>query len=238
MIRQLVLVLSIVIDLVMMTSAAAAAGSNCKLVRIDEWPVRLARNHLIIDGAINNEKIGIMLDTGSMGTLIFRSTATRLHLDTTSARGRVFGVGGESGIEIAQVREIRIGGVAHKGWPMIVAGEHDFGENVALVLGEDFFQRTDVEFDLAHNAVRLFQPLDCEGVSLAYWASADVGEVEIERLSEAKPQIVLPVKINGQSLQALLDCGAAVSMLSTAAAARLGVTAETPGVSPSAAPPG
>ena len=38
------------------------------------------------------------------------------------------------------------------------------------------------------------------------------------------------MKINDQSLDALLDCGAAVSILTKAAAARLGITPETPGV--------
>jgi len=209
---------------------AAAAGSNCKLVRIEEWPVRLVNNRLLIDGAINDEKIEILLDTGAMRTLIFRTAAKRLRLETRPARGLMFGVGGETKVETAEPNEIRIGQVAHKGWPMFVAGEHDPGGNVALILGEDFFQQADVEFDLAHNAVRLFQPLDCHGASLAYWASGTAGEVEIERVRESNPQIILPVKINDQSLDALLDCGAAVSILTKAAAARLGITPETPGV--------
>jgi len=213
----------------MATGTTAATGSHCQMVRIEEWPVRLVRNHLIIDGAINNEKIGIMLDTGAMSTLIFRSAARRLNLNTRQAMGHVLGIGGESEVEIAQVDEIKIDKVAVKGWPMLVAGEHDPGDNVALILGEDYFQQTDVEFDLAHNAVRLFQPLDCDGVSLAYWASG-AGEIEIEAVNGATPQIVLTVKINDQTVRALLDCGATISLLSKATAVRLGVTAETPGV--------
>jgi predicted aspartyl protease len=224
------LVALITVALVTTAGAAAAAGSKCKLVQIEEWSVRLAHNLLLIDGAINDEKIEILLDTGSTSTLIFRAAAKRLHLDTRSARGVMFGVGGDSKVEIAEPNQIRIGQVSHKGWPMLVAGENDPGGKIALILGEDFFQQADVEFDLAHNAVRLFQALDCDGVSLVYWTSGDAGEVEIERISEAKPQIVLPVKINGQSLEALLDCGTATSVLSKAAAARLGVTPETPGV--------
>lgn len=231
MMKQLVaLAASVAAALMVVTGAAAATGSTCKLARIEEWPVRLMNNLLLIDGAINDEKIGILLDTGSMSTLIFRAAATRLHLDTRPAPGLMFGVGGESDLEIAQPNEIRIGQVAHKGWPMLVGGEHDPGNNVALILGEDFFQLADVEFDLAHNAVRLFQAVDCDNVSLAYWANGGAGEVEIESLSEAQPQIILPVKINGQSLRAQLDSGATASILSRAAAARLGVTPETPGV--------
>ena len=216
--------------LVVVTGVAAATGSTCKLARIEEWPVRLMNNVLLIDGAINDEKIGILLDTGSVQTLIFRAAAKRLHLDTRPTRDQMVGVGGETDIEIAQPNEIRIGQVAHKGWPMFVAGERDPGNNIALILGEDFFQQVDVEFDLAHNAVRLFQPLDCDKVSLAYWASGDAGEAEIESLSEAQPEIILTVKINGQSLRAKLDSGASTSILSKAAAAGLGVTPETPGV--------
>ena len=228
--RLALLAAPIAIALAMAIATAAAAGSNCKMVRIEEWPVRLEKNRLLIDGAVNGEKIGILLDTGSMSSLIFRTAARRLRLETHPTGGQVVGVGGKSNVEIAQPDELRIGQVAHKGWPMLVAGEHDPGDNVALILGEDFFQRTDVEFDLAHNAVRLFQPMDCDGVSLAYWASGDASQVEIERFSEAKPQIIVPVKINGRSLQALVDSGAAVSLLSTTAAARLGVTEQTPGV--------
>lgn len=57
---------------------------------------------------------------------------------------------------------------------MLVAGEHDPGYDVAVLLGEDFFDQVDLEFDLAHKAVRLFQPKDCDRVSLAYWASGDI----------------------------------------------------------------
>ena len=211
-------------------SVATKAGT-CKLVLIEEWPVRLASNELHIDGAINNEKIGVLLDTGAMKTLILRAAARRLHLDTRSVPGaRVVGVGGESDVEVAEPQEISLGQVVHKGWPMLVTGAHDFGANIALILGEDFFQHVDVEFDLAHNALRLFQPRDCDGVPLAYWTSGAFGEAEIETLNEAQPQIVLQVKINGESLDALLDSGASASMLSSGTAARLGVTTQTPGV--------
>ena len=111
-----------------------------------------------------------------------------------------------------------------------ILADRDFGGNIALILGEDFFQHVDVEFDLAHNAVRLFQPRDCDGVPLAYWTSGAFGEAEIETLNEAQPRIVLQVKINGESLDALLDSGASASMLSSGTAARLGVTTQTPGV--------
>jgi hypothetical protein len=49
---------------------------------------------------------------------------------------------------------------------------------------------------------------------------------------ESGSRIVLPVKINGESIRALLDSGAATSILALDDARRLGVTPETPGSVP------
>ena len=211
--------------------ADAGAADSCKLVKIADWPIRLERNRLLVDGAINGQKIAVMLDTGSMKTLILRAAAVRLGLSLSDAtRERLFGVGGETKVEVAVVDEFRVGQAVQKQMRMLVAGEHDLGDQVAVLLGEDFFQRFDVEFDLAHNAVRLFQPKDCDGVSLAYWANTGAGEVEFEALNEMRPRIILPIQINGEPLKAMLDSGASLSVLEKADAARVGVTPETSGV--------
>ena len=216
---------------VAVASMAVAAVSNCKMIQTADWPVRLERNHLIVDGAINGQKIGIMLDTGATRSLILRSATERLGLTRKVARGyRMFGVGGETHVESADVDEFKIGQFTRKNWRVLVAGERDFGPDVAFLLGDDFFHQVDVEIDLAHGAVRLFQPKDCDGVSLAYWGTDGAGEAEIERVDDAHPQIILTVQINGQPMRALLDSGAATSVLNKSDAARLGVTPETPGV--------
>jgi predicted aspartyl protease len=210
-------------------SGTVAAAANCTLVKIADWPVQLDRNHLIIDGAINGQKIRAILDTGATRTLIFRGAAERLGLSRQqSRRVRMFGVGGETDVETALVEEFRLDQTVRKNWRVIVAGEHDFGADV--LLGEDFFQHVDIEFDLAHNAVRLYEPRDCDGATLAYWANRDVGEVKIEAVNDARPQIVLTVQINGRPVEAELDSGAAITMLDKLEAARLGVTPEMPGV--------
>jgi len=227
--RRYFLAASVAIALAV-ASIAVAVASNCKLVQVDEWPIRLERNHLLVDGAINGQKIGVMLDTGAMRSFIPRSTATRLSLRRQPTRYATFGVGGNSYLDIVYLKEFRIGQSTRKDWGVFSAGEKDFGANVGFILGDDFFSQVDVEFDLAHNAVRLFQPKDCNGASLAYWAPDDHSDVAIERVDDFHPQIVLPTLINGQPLKALLDSGSPTSVLTKSAAARLGVTPETPGV--------
>src|SRR5258707_12323197 len=44
---------------------AGAAVSSCKLVKLEDWPIRVQRNLLLVDGAINGQKISVILDTGA-----------------------------------------------------------------------------------------------------------------------------------------------------------------------------
>lgn len=205
---------------------AAAASGKCKLLRIAEWPVKLDRNRVLVQGEINGQPIDIQLDTGADRSLILRSAAVRLGLAPRNSEGnRMFGIGGETRVEEAYVDELRIGGAVNKGLSILVAGEHEHN-NVALLLGADFFENVDVEFDLPHKAVRLYQSRDCGGVPLAYWADGGAAELPMEPRSK----IVLPVKINGEPMRAMLDSGAATSIVAADDARRLGVTPETPGV--------
>jgi tetratricopeptide (TPR) repeat protein/predicted aspartyl protease len=212
-------------------SVAALAAVDC-IARIAEWPVRFSPgNTLLIDGAINGHNVDIALDTGAMFTIIMRSEALRLGLKPSWTRGfRMSGVGGETEVEHVLIDEFRIGQATRKDWYMFVAGEQDMRGAFSVLLGDDFFHRLDVEFDLANNAVRLYQSNGCGGASLAYWAKGDVGEVAIEPFNERQPRIFVKVKISGQPVRALLDSGAANSLLDKTVAARLGAKPGAPGV--------
>ncbi|HKE38912.1 MAG TPA: retroviral-like aspartic protease family protein [Casimicrobiaceae bacterium] len=205
-------------------------AAECRMLQIGELPVRLAHNKLIVDGELNGQKIGVALDTGTTRTFLLRSSAERLGLRHDQVRGlRMFGIGGETNVESALVNEFKIGQASRTGWRMLVEGEHPLSD-IDVFLGDDFFNSIDIEFDLAHRSVRLFQTKDCEGVSLAYWARDGASQVEIEPVDPVRPQIVLTVRIDGQPLRALLDSGATISLLDKPAASGLGITPETSGV--------
>jgi len=141
----------------------------------------------------------------------------------------MFGIGGEIDLESTFVEELKIGQIARKGRRTLVSSENDLGDSVAVFLGEDFLRQVDVEFDLSHGVVRLFEPRDCSVASLAYWAD-HASAIEIDAVDDARPQIRFTVRINGKPLRALLDSGATVSVLDRPDASLLGVTPETPGV--------
>jgi hypothetical protein len=207
------------------SAAAQGAGPQCQLVKLADWRVQPIDPGPVVEAAINGQKAGMLLDTGAAISLISPSTVQRLQLTLLQRRDtRMFGIGGESRVAGVSV-ELKIGDATLKDWQAIVAGEHSFGYGVDMLLGYDFFHQADFEFDLAHNAVRIFEARNCQGASLAYWAR-DAAEVALEPAAALQ----VPVKINGKTFIAELDSGAMLSTLSTSAAADVGRTQESPGV--------
>jgi predicted aspartyl protease len=205
-----------------LSCASAQAASNCKLVRIAEWEVKPQNNRLIVDGEINGQKVGILLDSGAGTSFVLRAAADRLGLVRQEARGyRAYGVGGETHVEFAVIDELKIGTATRKNWRAMVLGEHDQGTQFSFLLGYDFMDQVDIEYDLAHNAIRIFRPQDCDDVSLAYWTKG-ASVVKLESDNE-RPGILVPVRLNGQSILANLDTGAPRSVVSRLVAATLGV---------------
>lgn len=216
-----------------LATADAGAQSRCRFLKVVEWPVRIAANHIVVDGAINGQTVGIMLDSGATFSSIERQTAEFLRLPLRDAPGRrIVGIGGQVQTALAIVDEFKLGEVTTQSLQLLVTGDGSRRAPWDMILGEDFLQRFDVEFDLAHSAVRLFQPRDCDGVSLAYWTKEGVAEVEIDALRDSQPRIEFTVAVNDRKVAAMLDSGAAVSIIALADVAALGITPESPGVTP------
>jgi tetratricopeptide (TPR) repeat protein/predicted aspartyl protease len=206
----------------------AADPPKCNLVRIAEWPVRLLRGLPIVDGAINGKKVGVLLDTGSYASVITKATAEKLDLITRGTPEVTAGIGGVSRVLVTRIEELRVAdAVVTKGLKVRVAGERPI-PGIDLILGQDVFRKVDVEFDYANGVVRLFTPLNCKGVSLAYW---DPNALQVPM--EDETNIFVPLKVNGRVGRAMIDSGASSSMVSLYFAGRVGITPDTPGVVPS-----
>lgn len=217
------------VGLVAVDNALGATGDGCRLVLHATWPVRPRAYHAVVDGEINGQKVGILLDTGSTSSLVVRSAVERLNLTRWPSGGyRLVGIGADAYAESVVIDELRIGRSTRRAWRALVAGESDYNDHIALLVGQDFLQNFDVEFDLTQNVVRLFEPKGrCDGVGLAYWSTDTALEVPID----VSRVVTLDVEVNGQRLRAMLDSGAA-STLTTAAALSLGIAPGTPGVVP------
>lgn len=208
---------------------AAAPAHKCKYSRIAEMPVWTQDGRPVTEGSVNGSKVGILLDTGAGPSMIHRSAVEKLGLTPVDVAGlRMLGTGGESAARAVQIDEFKFGLAVRKGWRVLVSGEGTLGANIAVVLGYDFFQNVDVEFDLPGGAVRFFQAEDCDNIALSYWTREPAGQVAIE----PGAQLELTIQVNGQPARAQLDSGASTSVIESELASRLGVTAQSPGVVP------
>ncbi|HET7365592.1 MAG TPA: retroviral-like aspartic protease family protein [Burkholderiales bacterium] len=205
------------------------AVSECKLVRIAQWDVQPQTGKLIVEGQINGQKIGVLVDTGAKWSTLLRGAANRLGLTRYEApQYRVYGIGGETHAEFVTLDEFKLGQATRHNWKVLAVGENTQWRGVDFLLGYDYLEQIDVEFDLANNAVRIHQPQDCGELPLAYWARGTLDVVKLD-FDNVKPAIRVPVKLNGKSLIAELDSGAPRSLVSRLVAAQLGVTPDTPG---------
>ena len=209
--------------------AFADDAPKCKLVRLANWHVRLLGTHPVLDGYVNGKKIGVVIDTGAFTSLLTKAAAERLGLATHSSGETVYGVGGgASRMLLARIDELQIGDFSAKGFRVRVAGERPF-RGMDFILGQDFLQSVDVEFDYAHGAVRLYQPLDCKDRALSYW------DPDAQRLPlSGSREDIIPVTVNGRKADALIDSGGGDSMVQLAFAQSLGITPSSPGVAPAA----
>jgi tetratricopeptide (TPR) repeat protein/predicted aspartyl protease len=140
------------------------------------------------------------------------------------------GIGGSSAAQIATVKEFNIAGVKIKNLQFLAGGSQITGYDG--LLGQNFLQKFDVEYDFANGAIRLFLTEACDNVILAYWLKPgqDYSAMHIDAIDPANPHTMGVAYLNGKEIHVTFDTGAFTSILSDKAAARAGVKTDSPGV--------
>jgi len=147
-----------------------------------------------------------------------------------STSGSARGIGGETYVYSTSVKQLTLDkySVRNLTLPVIAV---DAGPAFDMILGENFFSHSTVEFDLAHSAIRLFDPKGCHAEQLSYWSTAyQLADLIASPVDSNR--IETTVLLNGKALRAVLDTGAMFSIVSLTAAATAGVTPDSPGVKP------
>jgi predicted aspartyl protease len=204
-------------------TAARAEPAKCQLQAIGELPASATGPDVTTDAEIDGQPVKLTIDTGSDATMLFRDSAARLGLKFRSLdNGESYGVGGASRLYSVRVKELRVGSMEEHDSDLVATGHSNGASQGAL--GERFLTQADVEFDLPHGKVRFFKPRGCDGDQVVYW-----GDAYAVAPLEPTPhyQLLVKVSVNGHPLTAQLDTGAAVSVLTPQAAARVGVSTAT-----------
>jgi len=210
------------------SASAEPDRPHCKYASLATLPIQTLHNQLIVHGSINGKATDMLLDTGAQRTTVTRSGVENLGLPMFHSQISTIGVGGDSETYETTVDEMALDRfkTSHRS-RFLVAMNSSVNYNV--VVGTDMLFNADIEVNMADHYVKLLQPSNCNDAVLAYW-DKHASETPLSEISSVDRRQVVTVKINGQKIRALIDSGAQYSLLDLAAAARLGMTPESPGV--------
>ena len=215
-------------------SFAAPAQSAC-LIQSVELPITMVGLRPLAAARINDVEVKFILDSGAFFSDISEAAAARLHLTLRRAPDGfwVEGVGGGQRPNVVRVENFTLKKSSIPNVEFIVLPNDDDSGAVGL-LGQNFLSIGDTEYDLANGAVRIVTPNEgCGKANLAYWAGSKpvvaVGLVRSNRARRAQHTVVVAA-VNGKEIRAMIDSGAATSLLSLDAAKRAGIEPRGAGV--------
>lgn len=208
-----------------------ATRAECTLSRYFEIPVTMVGQRPIVTAQVNGRDARFILDSGAFFSTIAEANARDFGLAVHQAFGaRLKGIGGDTSLGIATAREFRIAGQAVPHLDFVVGGS-DTG--FAGLIGQNILGFADAEYDLPHGVVRMMKSRGCANAGLAYWAGAKpFTMLAIEAMEPHQRHTIATVKVNGVGVKAIFDTGAGTSLLTLAAAKRIGVVPGGPGVTP------
>jgi predicted aspartyl protease len=209
-------------------SAPTIALADCKLLQIAEFKLDPNSYAPIVEGSINSHPVKVLIDSGAAFSGVVGSAADKLGLPTVEMVGmRAYGIGGDTQVYRAHIDRLKIDNLEKAGLDLYVVGDAHEALPYSMVLGDDVLSKVDVEFDLAHHAIRLFQPKGCSPPQLLYWGAA-YSQAQLLSVAVNAPAMQARVLVNGKQVLAEIDSGAETSILDATTAAALGVARPAP----------
>lgn len=205
-------------------AAPAAARATCQMATNAELDVRFSANKPLVRAEINGTPVWLLVDTGAYASSLFVGAAERLGLKPYDTGAEAVGIGGRVKVMRADLDVLKLQKAEVKHFGMNIAGgaNMDAANGAVGLLGRDFLGLADVEFDLANGKIRLFTPKDCGRQSLAYWTK-EPAFVDMHRGGSRGAPFLFPLKLNGYYVEATLDSGAGLTVVSPSVAAHAGV---------------
>lgn len=221
-----------ILAFVLLALAQATAQGACQIEQFAELPVTMTGLRPIVAAKINGVNANFLLDSGASYSLISPASAEQLGLSLRRAPANLNLQGvvwGHNKIAVTTIDDLSLGKHSVRHVEFIVGGSEPGAGAVGLI-GQNLLKVDDIEYDLANGVVRLMHAGEgCDKTVLAYWSKDQpYSVIEIDR--QEKFHTVGTAFLNGVQIRVLFDTGAAVSVLSLAAAERAGAKPGGPGV--------
>ena len=209
-----------------------AADETCHpltLITSVELKRRETDPHVFVPVTINGKDRLMLLDTGGWNSEVTSQAVGDLGLPYSAIRFSEVNLAGEESHQAASVETFTIGKLTTKSVEFVVAPEkylfHDEQQYVG-VLAPNILKNYDVDIDFGGNRLSLLSQDHCEG-KVIYWPASVVAVVPISVLRSG--HILLPVKLDGKDMNAILDTGAyTTTLMMPAAEDKFGLTMGSP----------
>jgi len=213
------------------SAQAQAEAPKCRFTEIASLPLHYTGPGLDLttEGSINGTPATMLVDTGAFDTILTKTGTEKRKLFMRATGSYARGIGGVATIYQARVDEISAGPTkSGRTWLPVLA---DFGFAPAFdaIIGAPFLLQADMELSLATKQMRFFRPSNCGDRALAYWDEAAI-EIPFAASTDRSPNPQFTVLINGKKMRAMIDTGAATTVIGMKAAQRAGLKLDAPGV--------
>ncbi len=195
----------------------------CTVQRAATVPIQLDLGFLTVPATLEDKPVTMLVDTGAERTMLTPSAVQALRLDRDRHRHTtISGTGGALLVSMdATVQSFGFGGYEMSDQSYAV-GPLSPRQTESGLIGADWLAQFDVEIDVPRRHLTLYQVEGCSGRYVPWHGPyADFQHVR----PPGRMLITLPVRLEGQTLIAVLDSGANATEITEDAAARLGVTA-------------
>ena len=190
----------------------ARAEQDCRLVRHAALDMIPFGGLVVVENAIGDKPVKMLVDTGGFLTCFNESKAVELGLQVQfyPASGIVM-YGGQGLRRFVTLADFRIGRMRapQLGYPLLPAGR--LPDGIDGLLAPDFLASFDVEFDFAGGKLNLFSKDHCGKVT--YWTDAPVTPISIVR-EEDQVHIAAYVMLDGTEIKAVIDTGSSKTLMS------------------------
>jgi predicted aspartyl protease len=192
---RVVCAVSIILSLPAHAGERPDGPAACGPERLAELPITMKSGHLTIPARVNGKDVSLGIDTGGPYSSL-----------TPAAARRIGNVGHRDDLRIGDLQRDRV----YMGWMESFPG-------VDGLIAPDVLVNYDLEIDFGGGMVRLFRPHPCAGRAVTWTGSYAVMPFTLTDDGHVRVSVML----DGQILNAILDTGSPISVLSMQDAGRM-----------------
>jgi len=202
-----------------------AEAAQCTLAPVGEVQMRMTREQAFIPLKVNNSVLNLLLDTGDFVTALTPEAVSRLALpESSQPRLQMTGIGGAYQAPIVQAADVQYLDHHLQDLPFAVLPESEFRpeEHTDGLFGANFLSAYEVELDFPAGRMRFYNSSPECSAGGPGWVP---GAVKLQATNAGHQLLMIPVKIDGVELNALIDTGSEDTSITQSAAMALGLTA-------------